>query len=212
MSRRPDLRTSYDLVADEYVKHIYDELRHKPLDRQLLDRFAARVRGKGPACDMGCGPGQVARYLFDRGVDVAGIDLSTRMLERARELNPGIAFFQGDMRSLGGEDEKWMGITAFYAVIHVPAPQIVGVLKEFYRVLQRDGLLLMSFHIGNETIHLEEWWDHPVNVDFYFFQPSQMVAFLTEAGFHVEDTLERDPYPDVEYPSRRAYVFASKQK
>jgi hypothetical protein len=24
------------------------------------------------------------------------------------------------------------------------------------------------------------------------------------------EVIERDPYPDVEYPSRRAYVFASK--
>ena len=31
-------------VADEYARRICDELQHKPLDRQLLDRFAASVR------------------------------------------------------------------------------------------------------------------------------------------------------------------------
>jgi hypothetical protein len=50
-------KTSYDRVADEYVRRIFDELQHKPLDRLLLDRFAASVRGMGPVCDMGCGPG-----------------------------------------------------------------------------------------------------------------------------------------------------------
>jgi hypothetical protein len=35
------LRASYDRVADEYVRRIYDELRHKPFDREWLDRFAA---------------------------------------------------------------------------------------------------------------------------------------------------------------------------
>ena len=37
-------QTSHDRVADEYVRRIFDELRHKALDRQLLDRFAAGVR------------------------------------------------------------------------------------------------------------------------------------------------------------------------
>ena len=63
-----DVQTSYDLVADEYVRRIFDELDHKPLDRELPDRLAARVQGIGPICDVGCGPGHVARYLHGRGV------------------------------------------------------------------------------------------------------------------------------------------------
>jgi hypothetical protein len=33
---------------------------------------------------------------------------------------------------------------------------------------------------------------------------------LREAGFALEEIVERDPYPDVEYQSRRAYIFARK--
>src|SRR5580765_3905417 len=91
-SPQSDLQRSYDRVADQYVAHIFDELRHKPLDRQLLDRFAESVHGHGPACDMGCGPGQIARYLHERGVDVCGVDVSAGMLECARRLNPEIEF------------------------------------------------------------------------------------------------------------------------
>ena len=55
--KRSDYQNSYDRVADEYVRRIFDELQHKPLDRQFLDRFAASVRDVGPTCDMGCGTG-----------------------------------------------------------------------------------------------------------------------------------------------------------
>src|SRR5947209_6208129 len=58
-----EVQSSYDRIAGEYVERIYEELQHKPLDRMLLDRFAARVRKTGTACDIGCGPGHVARYL-----------------------------------------------------------------------------------------------------------------------------------------------------
>src|SRR5579883_3035285 len=94
------VRASYDRVAAEYADRYFGELGHKPADRELLDRFAEKVRGIGPVCDLGCGPGHVARYLGDRGVTVTGIDLSPAMVDAARRLNPGIEFVPGDMRSL----------------------------------------------------------------------------------------------------------------
>src|SRR5215471_11557692 len=105
-----DTQTSYDAVADDYVRRIFDELQHKPLDRQLLDRFAASVRDRGLACDMGCGPGQVARYLHEQGVEVCGVDLSPTMVERASRLTPGVEFRQGDMLALDVPDETCAGI------------------------------------------------------------------------------------------------------
>ena len=62
-------QTSYDRVASEYARRMLPELDYKPLDRQLLERFAGLVVGKGRACDLGCGPGQIARYLHDHGVE-----------------------------------------------------------------------------------------------------------------------------------------------
>src|SRR5690348_1668291 len=126
-----DLRDSYDQVAEEYVTRIFHELEHKPLDRELLDRFALEVRDRGPACDMGCGPGHVAHYLYQRGVKVLGIDLSPRMVELARQLTPGIEFQQGDMASLDVDDEAWGGIVAFYSIIHIPREAVINVLREF---------------------------------------------------------------------------------
>jgi hypothetical protein len=52
----PPIRESYDRLADEYARRIFNELQHKPLDRQLLNRFAAEMAGRGEVCDMGCGP------------------------------------------------------------------------------------------------------------------------------------------------------------
>ena len=203
-----DLRDSYDQVADEYVERLYDELRHKPLDRQLLDRFAARVRILGPACDIGCGPGQVARYLHKRRLSVCGVDLSPALVARARALNPGIEFREGNMLALDVEDGAWGGITAFYSIIHIPPRQVALALTELRRALKPGGLLLLAFHIGDETRHFAEWWGKTVALDFHFFLPDQMEEYLRSAGFEIEEVIERDPYPDVEYQGRRAYILA----
>ena len=138
-----NLQNSYDQVAEEYVVRIFHELEHKPLDRRLLDRFAAQVRDLGPVCDMGCGPGHIARYLHNQGVNVLGIDLSPRMVELAQQLNPGIEFHQGNMSSLDVDDEAWAGIVAFYSIIHIPRPEVIDVFREFRRGDRGSGSLWM---------------------------------------------------------------------
>jgi SAM-dependent methyltransferase len=203
-----DYQTSYDRVADDYVQRIFEELAHKPLDRQLLDRFADGVRDVGPACDMGCGSGHVARHLHEQGIQVCGIDLSPAMVERAKGLVPSVEFRQGDMMSLDAPDESWAGIAAFYSIIHIPRDDMPRALGELRRVLRPGGILLLAFHIGDEAIHLDEWWGHSVCVDFFFYRPDDVAGELRAAGFEIEEIIEREPYPDVEHPSRRAYIFA----
>jgi len=210
--KRNDYQASYDRVADEYVRRIFDELQHKPLDQQLLDRFAASVRDVGPACDVGCGPGHVARYLHEQGVPVCGVDLSPAMVERARRLTPGVEFRQGDMTALDVPDGAWAGVVAFYSIIHLSRDDLTWALGEFRRVLRPGGRLLLAFHIGDETLHLDEWWGQTVSVDFFFLRPDDVAASLRAEGFEIEEIFEREPYPDVEHQSRRAYVFARSLK
>jgi SAM-dependent methyltransferase len=204
------IRESYDRLAEEYARRISDELQHKPLDRELLDRFARETRGQADVCDMGCGPGHVARYLREAGATVFGLDLSPGMLEQARKLNPDIPFREGNMLSLDIPDGSLAGIAAFYAIVNIPKQSLPLVFREFQRVLRPGGLLLLAFHIGDEIIREEELWGQKISMDFLFFQPSEIKLGLEAAGLAVEEVIEREPYPDVEYPSRRAYIFARK--
>jgi len=113
------IRESYDRIADEYTRRIFNELEHKPFDRELLNRFAAQVRDRGKVCDMGCAPGHVARYLHEAGTRVFGLDLSSRMIENARKLNPDLAFHVGNMMDLDLEDATLAGIAAFCSIVNI---------------------------------------------------------------------------------------------
>ena len=167
------------------------------------------MRGLGPVCDLGCGPGHVAHHLHDLGVPVFGVDLSPGMVQQARRLNPEIEFRQGDMLSLDDGDSSWGGIVAFYSIVHLSREEVPRALRELRRVLRPDGLLLLAFHVGDETRHVDELWGQPVSLDFHFFGVDEMTRILEEAGFGMEEVVERPPYgEDVEVQTRRAYLFA----
>jgi SAM-dependent methyltransferase len=204
------IRESYDRLAEEYARRISDELRHKPLDRVLLDRFSKQTNGRGEVCDMGCGPGHVARYLRDAGASVFGLDLSPGMLAQARKLNPDIPFREGNMMSLDIPDGTLAGIAAFYAIVNIPKQSLPMVFGELKRVLKSGGLLLLAFHTGDEALHEDELWGQKISMDFLLLPPAEIKLDLEIAGFTIEEVVGRGPYPEVEYPSQRAYIFARK--
>lgn len=204
------LRAGYDRVSEEYAARFWDELAAKPLDRALLDAFAELVRGQGPVADLGCGPGQIGRYLHQRGLPVIGVDLSAEMVAVARRLSPEISFRQGSMLALEVEDASWAGIVAFYSIIHILPEELPRAIAEFFRVLRPGGYALLAFHVGRERVHRDEWWGHEVSIDFQFYEPDDLAALLTTAGFTIEARLVRRPYEPIEHPSQRGYLLARK--
>jgi SAM-dependent methyltransferase len=204
------IRACYDTVAREYANRFADELAHKPLDRQLLARFASEVRGCGVVYDLGCGPGQTTAFLHDCGAQVRGLDLSAELVREAGRRHPGIAFETGDMLALPVADASLAGVVAFYAIVHLSPAGLRRALAEMYRALRPGGRLLLAFHIGEGSVHVEEFLGHRVALDFVLFSPQSVMNELVRAGFVAVEAIERDPYPEVEYPSRRAYLFARK--
>ena len=205
-----DVQRGYDQVAAEYADRIFGELAHKPFDRALVDRFADVVRPIGPACDVGCGPGHVARYVHERGLLVVGVDLSSEMVVQARRLSPAISFCQGSMLALPFADDSVGGISAMYSIIHVPRDLLPVAFAEMRRTLRLGGALLLAFHLGDRDVHLEEWWGKSVSIDFYHFDRTEIERHVLDVGFVVQESVERPPYPDVEHQSRRAYLLARK--
>jgi len=195
-----DTRSSYDTDAAGYAEKVRGLLDQMPYLRASLTLFAELVHGAGggPVADVGCGPGYVTGYLHDAGVDAFGIDLSPEMIAIARRDYAGLRFEVGTMTDLDLADDSVTGVIAFWSVIHVPDYAIPGVFEQFRRVLRPQGLLLVGFHVGDETRHTSEGYTgRPVNVDSHRRRPSTMTGWLRDAGFTIEAELVIGPDEDV---------------
>ncbi len=204
------IKKMYDSVAKEYANKFFGEHDKKPKDQEIFRKFSREIGDRRPLWDFGCGPGQTSKYLHDLGVDISGLDLSEKTIEQAKRIHPRINFRKGNILDLEFENDSIAGVVAFYAIVHFTRPQVEKAFREIFRVLQPGGVFLLAFHVGEETIHEEEFLGKKIDIDFMFFPTDFIVGCLKKIGFEKIETIERGPYPGVEYESNRACVFSKK--
>ncbi|WGW11624.1 methyltransferase domain-containing protein [Saxibacter everestensis] len=205
-------RKAYDQVADDYAQLLRTELAQKPLDRSLLSAFIelAGPSPEHPIADLGCGPGRVAGYLNSLGAEVFGIDLSPGMIAAATRDHPGLRFEVGTMTALDIADSSVSGIVAWYSIIHLPPDELPGVFAEFARILVPGGPIILAFQVGNEVVHLEQGYGHPLSLDAYRLSPERISDLLSEAGFKTASATEREPIAPEK--NRQAYLIANLER
>jgi SAM-dependent methyltransferase len=114
---------------------------HKPVARRFVAEGLARV------LDVGCGEGELARYLPD-GAWV-GLDNSQTMLDRGPA--GGV---RGEATTLPFADESFDGVAILYVLYHLSDPR--RALAEARRVMRPGGLIAVaapSRHDSPELAH-----------------------------------------------------------
>jgi ubiquinone/menaquinone biosynthesis C-methylase UbiE len=211
MQPKEKIIKTYNATAESYAATRIDELYNKHFDRMVLKEFAHLNKDRGTCADFGCGPGQTTKFLFDAGVkNIVGIDISSGMVNIAQRLFPYIKFETGDLLALPYNANHFASAIAFYAIVHFDYDQIAKAFREVNRVLKKEAHFLFSFHVGDETVHFDTANGIDVDIDLNFLQTDRILKLLRDNSFRIIDTVERLPYPDVEYATKRAYVWAEK--
>jgi SAM-dependent methyltransferase len=199
-----DVEKGYDATSVAQAEATVESIDRDPFDQQILEMFATKLApNSGLLCDLGCGPGQVARFFHDRGYQIIGVDLSAGMLREARKFHPGLRFAKANMKKLPFKDGELAGIVGFLSLCHIPRWEVHSVLAELGRVLRPSGLLLISFHLGRGTFFRTESWGKPVALQTTLFQSLELQDYLRTAGFQVVGSIER-PDPN----GARGYLLA----
>ena len=138
--------------------------------------------------DAGCGIGRDVEYLMEDGFDVIGIDASRNMVAEAKKNVPKGKFKIMDFRKMSFKDNSFDGIWAMHSLDHISKKEIVKVLKELARVLEKGGVLYLAVYEGMGELEVKkaEYMDEARH--FYLYREKEMRGCLEEAGFDVSNS------------------------
>jgi demethylmenaquinone methyltransferase/2-methoxy-6-polyprenyl-1,4-benzoquinol methylase len=134
-------------------------------DRRWRNALVERVNARegGLILDVATGTGGVALALRSAtGAEVVGIDLTRRMLERAREKldergENGVRLVQGRAESLPFADETFDSVSYTYLLRYVHDP--AATLAELARVLRPGGAMSsLEFYVPPSPFWHVMWW------------------------------------------------------
>ncbi len=122
----------FDGYADDFDAHLVGQLRYQA-HHQLVDRLVARAGGRyRSALDLGCGTGLCGPLVRPMVERLSGVDVSARMLEKARALGVYDRLEQADIVDFLAEaDEPYDLVLAADVFIYV------GDLAPVFARLQR---------------------------------------------------------------------------
>jgi 2-polyprenyl-3-methyl-5-hydroxy-6-metoxy-1,4-benzoquinol methylase len=178
-AERWDARAEANALApdrDVELNRVSDALRLQPGSRVL---------------DAGCGSGQVAIVLAERGMNVTGVDLSPAMIRRANahamERGVIVDWRTGDISRLADPPDAFDAIYARVLLQFVP--DVPAALREFRRVLSSGGRLLASVPGALSPIYRASWLRHLPGGDpgNNYLLPWELENLLQEGGWRIVD-------------------------
>jgi cyclopropane fatty-acyl-phospholipid synthase-like methyltransferase len=111
----------------------------------------AIAKPKATLLEIGCGPGNISKYLLSKrpDFDIFGIDIAPNMVALARQNNPTAQFAVMDSLHIHQLNTKYDGIIAGFCLPYLSPEERSELIANAYDLLNDHGLVYLSFVEGD---------------------------------------------------------------
>lgn len=153
---------NFDPLSRRFKKNIYDtpkgQIRLEVVKRDLYRHIPEITRGGMQICDAGAGQGQLAEILAGHHNELTLVDISTEMLEEARnriQANPAIQdvnYLQSPIQSISDHTSQQFDLVICHAVLEwVEQPR--EIINSVQSLVTPGGYLSLMFYNVNSLIY-----------------------------------------------------------
>jgi O-antigen chain-terminating methyltransferase len=112
--------------------------------KKQQEKYVAFFPKKGVILDLGCGRGEFLELLREKGIDAAGVDSNSQMVEIC--LDKGLRCQQGDVleKLAGWEDGSLAGVFSSQVIEHLSPARLKRLLELSFQKLGPSGVLVLE--------------------------------------------------------------------
>ena len=185
----------------EYVTEYVGRFMDLNLYKDTFDEFAKMLPNKATLLELGCGPGNVVKYLHSKrnDLDILGIDLAQGMIEEAKKQNPGVRFELMDIRAIGQLKQPFNAVIAAFCLPYIAYDDVPTLFENIRDLTLDKALVYVSFMEGKRERSGFEKTSFTGEKEIYinYHDPSEIERLLEKNGFLVKKRFTKDyPEPD----------------
>lgn len=136
--------------------------------------------------DVGCGTGQLVKYLARHNYQVQGCDSSNEAVKKARQINKYANITKTDATDLPFKNQSFDLISNVSVIEHLTRDQGKKFLKEAYRVLKPGGFIFMvtpNFNAPSRLLKGPRWFAYQDPTHITFYSSQTLAKLLKTSGF-----------------------------
>lgn len=131
---------SYDIICDKW-----QEFRQNTQVNKCIADFCNYLKPNSDILDIGCGTGYpIDKYLCKKGHFVTGIDVSSKMIEKAKSLNLTNAQFEKADILYYKTTKKFDSVIAFDSIWHIDYDKHEQAFFAISQMLKKDGYFIFT--------------------------------------------------------------------
>lgn len=138
---------TWNKVAGLYQEKFMD----LELYNDTYDQFCQLLENGAPVLELGCGPGNITRYLLMKRTDlmIDATDVAPAMVKLAQKNNPAAHCSVLDVRDMGSLQKGYDGIVAGFCLPYLSKEDFDRFLVDCKARLPTNGVLYVSYILGD---------------------------------------------------------------
>ncbi|MEP0265184.1 class I SAM-dependent methyltransferase [Dokdonia sp.] len=157
------------------------------------DLFCASIKRQNASIlEIGCGPGNITKYLLDRHPTyrITATDVAENMIALTKENNPSATVQILDCRALDTLKDTYDGIMCGFTLPYLSDSDTAKFIQNSYALLRQDGILYLSFVGGNYKDSGFITGSTGDRTYFYYHNILDVKNMLTTQGFQLIEHME----------------------
>lgn len=157
-----------------------------PNYNDLYDFFSLLLAKNSKLLDLGCGPANISRYLYDKNksLKITCLDLSKEMLKIAQKYIPN-AIFVCDNAINFDLNEKFNAVLSGFVMPYLTSEEVILHIENINAHLEKNGFLYMSFMNGEKITQETPSFNKDVTLTVHYHNQNKIEKILREKGFEI---------------------------